>query len=106
MTFTAADNDDLLKLYEGLKQAYWYATTAEDKDKLTGAADGVFALITAINAKAITSKDAAYQDASLHVAATVKSLEKIQAEIDNIIKHIGTGAKLVNLIGKVLAFLA
>lgn len=105
MTFTTANSDDLLKLYEGLKEAYWYANTAEHKDQLTGAADGVFQLITAINAKAISGKDAAYQDATLHLTATVASLKTVQADIDKIVKHLGTGAKVTALIGKALAFL-
>lgn len=105
MNFTPNDNADLLELYNGLKNAYWYATTAEDKDLLTGAGEAVHALITEINRGAIKSRDDAYADPSLHLAATVARLQTVQDHVDTVVKHIEKAARLAKLIGKVIAIL-
>lgn len=105
MDFTTENTDDLLALYLGLKNAYWYANSISDKDTLTGAAEAVQALITEINAGAIRNRNDAYANESLHVAATVATLNSVKDNIAQVVKNIDKAGKLVKLITKVTGFL-
>lgn len=105
MNFTAHDNAALLELYNGLKNAYWYATSADDKDLITGAAEAIHALITEINSGSITNRDQAYAAQSLHLQATVTRLETVKDHVDTVVKNIDKAGKLAKLIDKVLTIL-
>lgn len=103
--FSQQQKDDLLNLYKNLRQAYWYASTIQDKDLLSGAADAVYNLYTEINQGEIVSRDDAYVKAENEMKACVGALKKISDDVNNIVKHVATATNLLGILGKVLAFL-
>jgi hypothetical protein len=106
MSDLITDNESLLELYTELKAAYWTAGSIADKDLINGVADAISDLITRINQGKIVSAEAAYADASLHIAATVQQLGVIKADINKIIKNLNQAGRVLAAIEKVLPLLA
>ena len=94
------------ELYHRLTEAYWVASTMVDKDRLRGAADGVFDILTTLNREDIKSRTAEYTNLKEKVAAVTKKLAALRSEIDSIIHNVTVATSVVQAIGKGLDFAA
>jgi hypothetical protein len=92
------------ELYKSLTDAYWGASTITDKDRIRGAADGVFDILTALNQADIKSRTQDYAALKSKVDATTKKLTALQKDIDSIIHVVGVAASVTQAISKALAF--
>lgn len=97
--------DALLELYKDLRNAYWYASTIKEKDRLAALADAVSDLNMAILGGAIVKNDKVYEQSSEQLTSTVAALEKARKDIGKLVKHVETAAKLAGGLAKVLKLL-
>lgn len=105
MNPTQQDVHDVFgELYQSLTDAYWVASTITDKDRLHGAADAVFDIITALNQADIKSRTQEYATLKDQVGVVTKKLKVLQNDIDSIIHNVNVAASVVQAIGKVLDF--
>lgn len=94
------------ELYSSLTNACWVASTIVDKDRLRGAADAVFDILTALNGADIKSRTEEFTDLKARVAAVNKKLAVLQSEIDTIIHNVTVATSVVQAISKGLDFAA
>ena len=94
------------ELYQSLTEAYWVASTIVDKDRLRGAADAVFDILTALNRANIKSRTEEYANLKDKVNSITKKLAALQSEIDSIIHNVTVATSVVQAIGKGLDFAA
>jgi hypothetical protein len=92
------------ELYQSLTQAYWVASTITDKDRIRGAADAVFDILTALNQADIKSRTQAYATLKDQVGIVTTKLTALQNEIDSIIHNVSVATNVVQAIGKALDF--
>ncbi len=92
------------ELYQSLTEAYWVASTIVDKDRLRGAADAVFDILTALNRADIKSRTEEYAILKDQVNSITKKLAALQSEIDSIIHNVTVATSVVQAIGKGLDF--
>lgn len=92
------------ELYQSLTRAFWVASTITDKDRLRGAADAVFDIVTALNQADIKSRTQDYAALKNKVDAVTKKLATLQQKIDSIIHNMEIAASVVQAIGKALDF--
>ena len=90
------------ELYQSLTQAYWEAST--DKDRIRGAADAVFDILTALNQADIKSRTEEYATLKNQVDIVTTKLTALQSEIDSIIHNVSVATSVVQAIGKALDF--
>ena len=105
MNSTQQDVHDVFgELYQSLTDAYWVASTITDKDRLRGAADAVFDIVTALNQADIKSRTQEYAIMKGQVGVVTKKLTALQNDIDSIIHNVSVAANVVQAIGKALDF--
>ncbi|SRR6266568_1066708 len=92
------------ELYQSLTQAYWVASTITDKDRIRGAADAVFDILTALNQSDIKSRTQEYATLKDQVGIVTTKLTALQNEIDSIIHNVSIATSVVQAIGKALDF--
>ncbi len=92
------------ELYQSLTQAYWVASTITDKDRIRGAADAVFDVLTALNQSDIKSRTQEYATLKDQVGIVTTKLTALQNEIDSIIHNVSIATSVVQAIGKALDF--
>ena|SRR5438445_4503520 len=92
------------ELYQSLTQAYWVASTITDKDRIRGAADAVFDVLTALNQADIKSRTEEYATLKNQVDIVTTKLTALQSEIDSIIHNVSVATSVVQAIGKALDF--
>ena len=97
-------HDAFDELYQSLTQAYWVASTITDKDRIRGAADAVFDILTALNQADIKSRTQEYAALKDQVSIVTKKLTALQNEIDSIIHNVSVATSVVQAIGKALDF--
>jgi hypothetical protein len=90
------------ELYQALTNAYWAASTIVDKDRIRGAADAVFDILTALNRAEIKSRTQDYADLKTQVDAITKKLTALQQDIDSINHKIDIATNVVQRITKAL----
>ncbi|HYL16256.1 MAG TPA: hypothetical protein VEV41_24700 [Terriglobales bacterium] len=97
-------HDAFEELYQSLTEAYWVASTITDKDRLRGAADAVYDIVTALNQADIKSRSQDYVTLKDQVIVVNKKLTAIQTDIDSIIHTMGVASGVVQAISKALDF--
>ncbi|HMH07262.1 MAG TPA: hypothetical protein VK513_03685 [Terriglobales bacterium] len=105
MTPTQQEMHDVFdELYRSLTDAYWVASTITDKDRLRGAADAVFEIVTALNQADIRSRTQDYATLKSQVDVVTKKLRVLQNDIDSIIHNVSVATSVVEAMGKALDF--
>jgi len=105
MNPTQQDVHDVFdELYKSLTDAYWVASTITDKDRIRGAADAVYDILTALNQADIKSRTQDYAALKSKVDATTQKLKALQDEINSIIHVVDVAASVTQAIGKALDF--
>ena len=90
------------ELYQALTDAYWAASTIVDKDRMRGAADAVFDVLTALNQAEIKSRTQEYANLKTQVDVVTKKVTVLQEDIDSIIHKIDIATNVVQGITKAL----
>ena len=105
-SITSASQNDLHdsfgELYQSLTNAYWVASTIVDKDRIRGAADQVFDILTDLNRADLKSRTEDFAELKGQVAIATKKLTALQADIDSIIHNVGVATQVVGAIAKAL----
>ena len=96
-------HDAFEELYYALKDAYWAASTIQDKDRIRGIQDVVFEIITALNQTDIASRTEAFKELTDSFATAQKKLKALQNDVDKIIHATEIATKVMQGITKALA---
>ena len=99
-------SDALLQLYKDLRNAYWYASSIDDKDRIAGLADAVYELNNAILQGQIVKNDEVFDRESDLLTSTIAALKRASDDIDRLVKQVGIAAKIASGLARALALLA
>ena len=99
-------SDAMLQLYKDLRNAYWYASTIDDKDRIAGLADAVYDLYSAILQGQIVKNDEVFDRNSALLNTTIAALDRASEDIDLLVKQVGIATKIANGLARVLTLLA
>jgi hypothetical protein len=94
--------DAFQKLYDGLNDAYWAASTIQDKDRLRGAADVIFEILSQLTVSDIRSRSIEFSQLKATFDSVQARLEKLQKDIDGIIHNVSVATNVVAGITKAL----
>jgi len=94
--------DAFQQLYDSLNDAYWSASTIENKDRIRGCADVIFDILSQLTADGIASRSADFQQLKSSVQSVKSKLQELQKEIDGVIHNIEVASKVADGIGKAL----
>lgn len=97
-------HDVFEELYHSLTEAYWVASTITDKDRIRGAADAVFDIVTSLNQADIRNRSEEFAPLKDKVIMVTKKLAVLQTEIDSIIHNVSVARGVVQAISKALEF--
>ena len=89
-------------LHKDLTDAYWSATTIEDKDRISGVQGTVFDILTELNKAHIKSNTEKFKELISTVNNLNKRLDTLKKEIDKIIQNIEVATRVAKAIDKVL----
>ncbi len=107
---SALQTSDLIASYKQvldlLSNAYWEASTIEDKDLIYGVEQSIGEIITTLDEQQVASLTDQYIALKPQIDATNVALGKIKDEVNKITKNIGTASTLVAGITKILSFFA
>ena len=92
------------ELYQSLTDAYWVASTITDKDRIRGAADAIFDIITALNQAEIKARTQDYVTLKHDVSVVTSKLTALKNDIDSIIHNVSVATSVVQAISKALDF--
>jgi hypothetical protein len=93
-------------LYQQLLNAYWVASTIEDKDRIHGIADSVFDILTQLNREDIQSDTAAFNALAKAVANANARLDRLKQDLDQIIHVVKVATDVTSAIDKALGLAA
>jgi hypothetical protein len=96
-------HDAYSDLYDALNQAYWVASTIEDKDSIHDMAEAVYGIISDLNAADIKSRNDDYQALTKSVTTVNTRLKDLQTEIASIIHKVDVATQVVSATAKVLS---
>jgi hypothetical protein len=91
------------ELYTILRQAYWVAGSIEGKDRLTGLAQAVYEIRMALDAQELKARTEEFISLTATVCSVNKRLEKLQADLDDLIHNLEVADHLVAGITKAVA---
>jgi hypothetical protein len=97
-------HDVFEELYHTLTEAYWVASTITDKDRIRGAADAVFDIVTSLNRADIRSRTEEFAPLKDKVIIVTQKLAALQSEIDSVIHNVSVATGVVQAISKALEF--
>lgn len=90
-------------LYDALGQAYWKATSMEDKDTIQEARDTVYEILTDLNIEKLKANTELFLNLKSKIKANNNALAEIKKKIDGITKDLSTAASVIAAITKVLS---
>jgi hypothetical protein len=94
--------DAFQELYTNLTNAYWAASTIEDKDFIRGCADVIFEILSQLTADGIKSRSADFQNLKKSVDSVTSKLKQLQDEITGIVHNIQVASSVADGITKAL----
>lgn len=89
-------------LYDQLTNAYWVATTIEDKDRLRGLADSVSDILDEMDIADIKSGTAKFKALSQTITSLNERLDKLKQDIDKIIHVVKVATNVTKAADKVV----
>ncbi len=98
--------DDFQTLYDALGRAYWEASDIQSKDRIQGAREAIYDIITDLDEAQLEANTALFLAIEPKIQQTCVILKKIQDDIDNITKNITTAATVVSTINKIISLAA
>ena len=90
------------ELYKQLTDAYWSATTIEDKDRISGIKETVFDILTELNKASIRSNTEKFQELISKVNSVNVRLDKLKEDIDKVIHRVEIATRVAKAIDKVI----
>lgn len=90
-------------LYDQLTNAYWVASTIQDKDRIRGIADTVSDILDELDLEDIKLRTEQFKELSQTAASVSAHLTDLQKDIDKIIHVTKTAVAVTKAIGQVLA---
>jgi hypothetical protein len=90
-------------LYERLSDAYWAASTIQDKDRIRGLEDALYDILTDLNAANLRSRTADYQTCKGLVEATNARLSTLKEDLDKVIHAVKIATQVAGALDKALA---
>ena len=89
-------------LYDTLGRAYWEASDIDSKDRIQGARDAIYDILTDLNIARLKANTALFLALVPRIKHTNAALEKIKDDIASITRNITTAATVVAAITRVL----
>jgi hypothetical protein len=93
-------------LYEQLTGAYWVATTIEGKDRIRGAADAIFDVLTELNREHLKQGTPRYREIKAEIVQINARLKGLKDEIDEIIHKVKVATDIAKGIDKAIEIAA
>jgi uncharacterized protein YaaN involved in tellurite resistance len=90
------------QLYDSLSNAYWAASSIEDKDRIRGCADVIFQILSQLAVDDIKSRSADFEQLKNSIQSITGKLQHLQSEIDGIIHNIEIASSVAGGITKAL----
>jgi hypothetical protein len=94
------------ELHAALKNAYWAASTIEDKDRIRGLEDVVFDVLTVLNQQDIQSRTEQYRALQSTIKFVNSKLQRLSEDIDHIIHKVDVASSITNAVAKVASIAA
>src|SRR3954470_24141703 len=95
-------HDAYQELYNALTDAYWAASTIEDKDRLKGLSEAVYEVLTKLNAAGLRSRSNEYADVRESVGTVNGRLNQLADDIGRIVHRVNVAAQVGGGISKAL----
>ena len=89
-------------LYDTLGRAYWEASDIDSKDRIQGARDAIYDILTDLNIAKLKANTALFLALAPKIKHTNQALEKIKDDIASITRNITTAATVVAAITRAL----
>ena len=99
---TSAAIDAYQNLYDILGRAYWEASDIDAKDRIQGARDAIYDIITELNIAKLKANTALFLALAPKIKHTNQALEKIKDDIAGITRNITTAATVVAAVTRAL----
>jgi len=90
-------------LYRKLDDAYWVATTIEDKDRIRGTATAVFDLMTSLNQADLRARATEMLSLTEAIGLVNQRLTRLKQDIDRIVQVIRVAGELTRAIDGVVS---
>ena len=91
------------QLHDQLTSAYWYATTVDAKDALTGCSQAVFDILTTLEQEVIETATPEYAALKNDVTAVNTKLQSVQTQINDWIHKIDVAGQVISAIAQAVA---
>ncbi|GDY19777.1 hypothetical protein LBMAG56_11220 [Verrucomicrobiota bacterium] len=92
--------DAMQNLYDTLTDAYWAASTIEAKDRIYGAEEVVFDIVTELQREDLEANTAAFKAAGEKVAAAMGKVEQLKQDIDKLVHAMKVAVKVAAALDK------
>lgn len=92
--------DAMQSLYDTLTEAYWTASTIEAKDRIYGAEEVVFDILTELQREDLEANTAAFKAAAEKVVAVMGKVEQLKQDIDKLIHAMKVAVKVTAALDK------
>ncbi len=92
--------DAVQELYDSLTEAYWAASTIEAKDRIYGAEEVVFDILTQLQREDLESNTAAFKAAAGKVEAVIGKVEQLKQDIDKLVHAMKVAVKVTAALDK------
>ncbi|WP_035354613.1 hypothetical protein [Edaphobacter aggregans] len=93
-------------LYDTLGRAYWEASDIDSKDRIQGARDAIYEILTDLNIARLKANTALFLALAPKIKHTNAALDKIKDDIAHITRNITTAASVVAAITRALSVAA
>jgi hypothetical protein len=93
-------------LYDILGRAYWEASDIDAKDRIQGARDAIYDILTDLNIAQLKANTALFLALVPKIKHTNQALDKIKDDISSITRNITTAASVMGAITRVLSIAA
>lgn len=87
-------------LYDSLTEAYWAASTIEAKDRIYGAEEVVFDILTDLEREDLEADTAAFKAAAGKVEAVMGKVEQLRQDIDKLVHAMKVAIKVTAALDK------
>ena len=87
-------------LYDNLTEAYWAASTIEAKDRIYGAEEVVFDILTQLEREDLEADTAAFKAAAGRVEAVLGKVDQLKRDIDKLVHAMKVAVKVTAALDK------
>jgi hypothetical protein len=92
--------------YNSLTNAYWAASTIENKDKIHGVMDVVFDIITELNRESLEANSDDFKTLAGHLKSTNAEMTSLKGQIARLVAAVKVATQVASAIDKAISLAA